>query len=185
MGAKALTKLTSSQVGGLIILFGRVRLLMALIEWRRRVYPAVQEARLPLLRLGWQLEGHEVRLSLLSALLTLVLYTDRTSLQPLPPRRPPPFRRRQPIGRNHRLPTSTKAPGHQGHLHQRPREGNLRQEPGGDIGFGEGGLVERCVGREAEEGDQGCQVYQRQCQRCLVAISQWSNDGLERLYMDR
>lgn len=102
--------------------------------------------------------------------------------QLLPPRPTPRLRCRQPKHRNHRLSPSEQTPGHQGHIHQWSREGNLRQELTADVDSTEGCSAEGCIGREAEDRDETCQVYQRQCERYLVAIPQRADDGLERAY---
>lgn len=48
-------------------------------EWPRRIHPPMQKARLPLLRLGWKLQGHEVCLTI-SAIFYCV-FRDTNNLQ--------------------------------------------------------------------------------------------------------
>ena len=100
----------------------------------------MQTSRLPLLRLGGLLGWHEV----------------------LPQTFPPGFRAREPSSRIPHFAATEKASGRPRSLHQRTREGYLREKSGEGAGVEEGGVAERCERGEAEEGEQAGEEYESQ-----------------------
>jgi hypothetical protein len=132
-------------------------LLIRRAEWRRRLHPPVQAPRLPLLRLGRQLERHEVRRLSFFPITFLSSLAVAPYLTCLPPKclsqvKPPPsLLKITPPDRNPNIASSTQAPSYQGSLHQWPREGHLRPEPGEGASAPEGRAVNAGQWRKKQE----------------------------------
>lgn len=87
--------------------------------------------------------------------------------QRFPQARPSSLCPRQSSSRNHCLASPTQTSRYQGNIHQRPRKGHLRTQPGERTDHEEGRALARCQRRKVEKGHKARQEYERECKRYL------------------
>lgn len=134
-------------------------------EWRRRIHPAMPQARLSLLRNGWQFKRHEVSIIMRSSDRHVAHTSQRLFTKDIAG-----FCARKSSDRNHSISSAGKAPGHQRPVHERTRKGHLRAESRNESSAREGDTAEERKWREAEAGHEASKEFERECQRHLGSI---------------
>jgi len=105
------------------------------------------------------------------------LTTFSQQLPQVPPQR---IRPRQPSSRSHNLSSTRPPPRHEGQIHLRKGKGHLRAQHGAQRDLGEGSAAAQRERREAQEGDQEGQEFERECERYLESFPRTEIPGVKR-----